>query len=936
MKKQILASLLIASQAHAILESASSLKGAPTNDTFISYQWSLMPTDQYTDQDLDDTHPKRVFVDPKFNIGWRNFDAQMKRDVIVAVIDSGLNVSHPELKDRLVPGFNFTPLKNEPTNIYDDKIGHGTHIAGIMASISANQDGISGLSGKIKIMPLKVYNDSEDRQTGKGQSNGTLIERVIKAIDFAIANKADVINLSLGWPRIANSDQVRQAFQRAADAGIVMVAAAGNNGHNGQIYPCAYTGVICVASIDLDSKMSNFSNRGGHVDIAAPGQEILSLWPLVMSKTDFGITGYEVKSGTSQAAPFISAAAAILKGIYPNESARQIRARLLLAAQDWDRSIAYGALQMEKAIQADPQKLIGPVFKGVEVAEVDPQTLRFTLPLTIEKGSASMTPKVQVTSSQKQIQLSVPRKVSETANEIQFQIQGSVSNLQISNQWSYSVTVNGRTFTNQILLQLPLSKMSMSRSFLSVSTPDMIDTNGLMSVYNPRNLPDVAFWSYLKKENGLQVSVWKRTGEQLIEKSILLPGISEPGFSMIAEDFNFDGVTDYLLMGFLRDETKTENDPKGDIVGVRLFYLNLDLQITHNFEVKDNGTFSVPRVKDKSQISFVKFTKPGLKPLKVPLYWDSSLISDSDMNPNYPREPNYEANRVYYVEPLNDHEMAVRTPINGDFGRQVREALNSSVLQEINVLATRVQSASESKDGKANLLFSIGNGINNDVYMIPIADLGKPLPSPKQWIALPESAYDLAMNSPQEAWEFARGQIENRTEFQAIYSGMLARSLRLKGVRLYARKLNLPERGEEIVDITKTFYKGREGVTFYETTDFLRVYGSWQGRRINDKALVYRSTFLPGKYFSQSFVPVVVSPEQIPGILVNNSQIFSNTILTYSLSADGKLVSPISRTFDLPKGCFMRNPQIGPGLYSQLSFLCKENAGYELRFLDLK
>jgi hypothetical protein len=141
--------------------------------------------------------------------------------------------------------------------------------------------------------------------------------------------------------------------------------------------------------------------------------------------------------------------------------------------------------------------------------------------------------------------------------------------------------------------------------------------------------------------------------------------------------------------------------------------------------------------------------------------------------------------------------------------------------------------------------------------------------------------------------------------------------------------------GEQIRGITKSYRRGKDWVTFFETTDYLRVQGTWNSRKVDSKSLIYRSTFLPGQFFSQAFIPVIASAQQLPGILVNNSMIFSNTILIYAVDENGQLSSPISRTFALPRNCSMRNPQINEQGYTRLVLLCKEATGYELRSVNL-
>jgi len=170
---------------------------------------------------------------------------------------------------------------------------------------------------------------------------GALTHRVAKAIYYAVDRKVDVINLSLGWPKSIDTHYVRKAFQYAFDHGVSIVAAAGNNDSQYPIFPCAYKAVICVGSHSIDNKISAFSNYGGHVDVAAAGDNILSTYPGTMQQRFFPSNGYEIKNGTSFASPVISAYVAILKTIDNSLSQKDILGYLHLASEPLKKSHRY-------------------------------------------------------------------------------------------------------------------------------------------------------------------------------------------------------------------------------------------------------------------------------------------------------------------------------------------------------------------------------------------------------------------------------------------------------------------------------------------------------------------------------------------------------------------------------------------------------------------
>ena len=209
-------------------------------------------------------------------------------DVIVAIIDSGVDLNHPDLKDNIVQGYDFYAKKADPT----DEAGHGTHVAGIIAA-SKNGFGMVGVAPHVKIMPLRFIGPDGSGDTADA----------IDAIHYAIKMGAKVISAS--WGGEEYSSFLAQAVKDAQDAGIIFVAAAGNQSYDTTAtpyYPGSLPNVVSVASSDENDQLSSYSNFGNTVMIAAPGDDIYSTY-----LND----GYETLSGTSMAAPQVSGAIAL-------------------------------------------------------------------------------------------------------------------------------------------------------------------------------------------------------------------------------------------------------------------------------------------------------------------------------------------------------------------------------------------------------------------------------------------------------------------------------------------------------------------------------------------------------------------------------------------------------------------------------------------------
>lgn len=208
--------------------------------------------------------------------------------VKVAVLDTGVDLDHPDLVKNLLPGYNFVSPGKDP----QDDNQHGTHVAGIIAAEN-NQIGMVGVAPEAKIVPVKVLDRS---------GNGSLVN-VAKGIRWATdVAKADLICMSLGSPNPVQ--EVRKAIQYALSRGVVCFVAAGNAGLTKQIYyPANYPETIAIGSIDENFSRSGFSNTGENLDFMAPGGRIFSTVPN---------NWYAVLSGTSMAAPFATGVAALL------------------------------------------------------------------------------------------------------------------------------------------------------------------------------------------------------------------------------------------------------------------------------------------------------------------------------------------------------------------------------------------------------------------------------------------------------------------------------------------------------------------------------------------------------------------------------------------------------------------------------------------------
>lgn len=292
--------------------------------------------------------------------------AEGSRDVVVAVIDTGIDPRHPDIKPNLwhdattgVYGWDFVSNKANP----NDDHGHGTHVAGILGAAMNAKSGVSGVAHRVSIMAVKYYSDQNS-----GAQN---LQNSIKALNWAIDHGAKIINYSGGGPEFSGDEYA--ALKRAREKGILLVAAAGNEHKNSDVpesfyYPCAYRldNIICVASINIHNKLLPSSNWGRvRVDVAAPGENILSTAPGGR---------YAYMSGTSQATAFVTGLAALMlskdKALKPDQIRDIVRSSVDRIPALADKVGSGGKLNAYAALAALDRKTVN---SSVAIVKTEPK-----------------------------------------------------------------------------------------------------------------------------------------------------------------------------------------------------------------------------------------------------------------------------------------------------------------------------------------------------------------------------------------------------------------------------------------------------------------------------------------------------------------------------------------------------------------------------------
>lgn len=290
------------------------------------------------------------------------WDKSTGSGIKVAVIDTGVDLLHTDLSANISTGFDFVNNDNSPM----DDNGHGTHVAGIIASVQ-NGLGVIGAANKANIMPIKVLNNQ-----GYGY-----ISDVAKGIYYATDNGARVINLSLGSS--TDSLTLKAAVDYAVKKGVFVAAAAGNDSGKPCSYPAAYPSVVCVVATDSYNKLASFSNIGG--ELSAPG---------VYNYSTYIGNLYKYMSGTSMATPHVAASAAVVMSFCKECTTSKVKDILHTTAVDLgvvgqDSIFGYGLIDLVAAITSlTPTTITEPTTKPTTTptSTVVAQNISITQPVT--------------------------------------------------------------------------------------------------------------------------------------------------------------------------------------------------------------------------------------------------------------------------------------------------------------------------------------------------------------------------------------------------------------------------------------------------------------------------------------------------------------------------------------------------------------------------
>ncbi|WP_088102404.1 S8 family peptidase [Halalkalibacter urbisdiaboli] len=296
------------------------------------------PNYVFTKQGLEmQTIPNDEFFEPyQWNLtqieAGRGWNFSNGANVNIAILDTGVDPDHLDLKNKIKHGYNAFDDSSE----FTDEHGHGTHVAGVAAALTNNVTGIAGVSWNSTILPVKVLD-----KDGAGTSY-----EVAKGIYWAVDHGAQVINMSLG--DYYHADVLHEAIKYAYDHDVVLIAASGNDNVSDPMYPANYEEVLTVAAVDDTRNRAFFSNYGPHVDVTAPGAHIPSLFP---------DNNYVVMSGTSMASPHVAGLAGLIRALRPDLNVEDVYHVIRSTAKDLgtkghDQYYGFGEVDVAKALES--------------------------------------------------------------------------------------------------------------------------------------------------------------------------------------------------------------------------------------------------------------------------------------------------------------------------------------------------------------------------------------------------------------------------------------------------------------------------------------------------------------------------------------------------------------------------------------------------------
>ena len=866
------------------------------------------------------------------------------QDVVVAVIDTGVDINHEDLKGRIWtdkdgnPGKNFLDAKARPL---DDK-GHGTHVAGVIAA-NNNDKGILGItSDNVKIMPLKVLNKAVNSFAYKRK---LIPDYFAEAIEYAVDNGADVINMSVGFPQLVLTENFRKAILKAQVANIPVIVAAGNNRKDLPVFPCNLSGVICVGSVDNTGTYSVFSNFGQAVDIVAPGESIVSTYPEDLESRRLRIKGYEKLKGTSQAAPSVAAIMAMIKAAHPNESLMQLKARLycqtIKASSKDEKFSLFGITNMKDSILKEIPSCIHLDFKEKSQVVIKSSDLRFEYNLKIEKLYGEHGNIEVRVNADDRVTLDTPTLL---LNDI---AAGQTNAVKVRGKFNSldSDSIVPMTFT--IISNNKKHEFKANISFSIV--PDALKAK----VFELNNvLTKDIFQARGQRRFSLLNYVYSATNKtSLPEYFFKLRSLRTPTFGFIriingkVERLNLELKPKQRLINVLKGKFGKEANYMALVQELEskkyyLHYMNNDFKILKSVYFIDNGSLinlESPINRDGNLLNFRKrlvnfeWLKDG--EFYTPVVTQEGLLPMED---NSTELLDFEAPaltvRKYALIPNQSGELKPRTLLSVERRAEIREEMFYQGIEINSWENIRIENAlknPQDNNGVLEYLLSVGEFYERRYFRFKLYSL-------EEYTLEPIYSLNVAISGNTNFPQI----FPNESDYKALISyrlidresGRIAYT-NVDSGNTHVQFFKTDGYADPIFGFISGLKIGEDHSAYVESRYWIHYF---QGEDKHHRYPVNRESSFPGVQFSETMEPVITTKDSklSTGIFVNSTLLYGNQIHVIVPDED-KLIRPLKYTVEIPANCAYALPAKLDNQQDSLVLNCVENSKSVLKFIEL-
>lgn len=822
-------------------------------------------------------------------------------------------------------------------------------------------------------MPVKVMKDANSKS---GISSS---ESFAQGIIYATKMGASIINLSLGWPRSLETPHLRNAVAFAIEQGVILVAAAGNNNSSEPLFPCAYVNVICAGASTLDGTFAGFTNYGGHVDAVAPGEGILSLNPTAFIPSFFSVTGYDIKSGTSQSAPLLAGMISLIKAQNPELKVDDVLARLYGAAQNNDKKkyILGGTATIASLSKAVSTPIVRPVLKLVRQVVVVGETAATKLTIPFKNfGLDSSALSIKVKSMSPGIQFADEEVTLESMKNgeiknLTFPI--TVTNFEAESSVQIKVTITGPEGELSFLNDVPVVRnVTVEESYKKNTFVFQGESKGLGGVVDGKIIPVIATVDTYGKtaahqfytrrldvaKKTLTFTVYTRTGNTVTEaakpiviEKMFLEKQSEADtnppskyslYNFIRMDLNLDGKDDYLVQTKNEEVTTTTvKNAKGEdevvtTVGPSMLLSFFDSEMKPLWKSFPHARVILDtQVLNMANLNFTKINHPELGLMMIPTFLSEGQLPKVDQKQDFfQRWDVSKENRLYYLEPLvSELKFRIRALTSNSWKESLKKQIGAFWYDTVIVENILPVSVVDAKKGVVRVILSVGQGTMRKLFIATFDStsfvLGQTLP---QIVLQTEGVDSLFSVTP------AGLDVVGDT-FMNIYDRSRGKIVTTKNDQQTSQTTYAHVSETDILaGHIATFENAGKQLSIIQTRDELISLSSANGKVTRSSRPKLRYSFLSSQVLSELYNPVIYkrSGAQAPALYVDSTAVTMNRVYLFE-EQGGKLVSSIRNSLIVPPNCKAINPAFSQATGNhEFVFLCIEGKEWTIRTYEMK